>query len=92
MESNRLTIPVRSEHKTQAIEDARAHQNAVWEECEKTGKEPPPYILEELIGKGAFGRVYKGYDHVHVYLLTKLTFGQKGHDYSEDCGSQDHRY
>lgn len=34
-------------------------QNAVVEQCAKSGKEAPQYQLSELIGKGSFGRVYK---------------------------------
>ncbi|KAI6250006.1 Serine/threonine-protein kinase nak1 [Erysiphe necator] len=56
---NRIeAIPV----KTRAVEDARQMQARVNEQCMKEGKDPPPYGLEELIGKGSFGRVYKGKD------------------------------
>ena len=47
--------------KAQSVEDARQMQAKVIEECKRAGKDPPPYGLEELIGKGSFGRVYKGY-------------------------------
>jgi hypothetical protein len=59
---NRLTVrPVEmTAVKAKAVEDARIMQAKVSEECKKTGKDPPPYALEELIGKGSFGRVYKG--------------------------------
>jgi hypothetical protein len=46
--------------KAKAIEDARQMQAHVIEECTKAGKDPPPYGLVELIGKGSFGRVYMG--------------------------------
>jgi hypothetical protein len=52
-------LAVRTEAKTKAVEDARKMQAYV-EECKKSGKDPPPFGLEELIGKGSFGRVYKG--------------------------------
>ncbi|EKD19212.1 uncharacterized protein L3040_009348 [Drepanopeziza brunnea f. sp. 'multigermtubi'] len=64
MDNSRLSVrPQETSHvKTKAVEDARQMQAKVNEECKKTGKDPPPYGLEELIGKGSFGRVYKGKD------------------------------
>ncbi|KAK1781230.1 hypothetical protein QBC45DRAFT_70686 [Copromyces sp. CBS 386.78] len=49
--------------KKKAIEDAKKMQAVVAEECNKSGKDAPPYQLEELIGKGSFGRVYKATDN-----------------------------
>ncbi|KAL6811218.1 serine/threonine protein kinase, STE family, STE20-related [Trichoderma sp. SZMC 28013] len=45
--------------KQKALEDAKKMQNAVFESCTKTGKQAPQYELQELVGKGSFGRVYK---------------------------------
>ncbi|KAK4197879.1 putative serine/threonine-protein kinase [Triangularia verruculosa] len=45
-----------------AMEDAKKMQASVQDECVKAGKEVPPYLLQELIGKGSFGRVYKATD------------------------------
>ncbi|KAI1470065.1 kinase-like protein [Daldinia caldariorum] len=45
-----------------AVEDARKMEEAVQEECAKSGKPAPQYRLTELIGKGSFGRVYKATD------------------------------
>ncbi|KAK4157858.1 hypothetical protein C8A00DRAFT_11314 [Chaetomidium leptoderma] len=48
--------------KQKAIEDAKKMQVIVEEECNKAGKDVPPYLLQELIGKGNYGRVYKATD------------------------------
>ncbi len=48
-----------SDSKEKAIDYARQAQASIIENCAKIGKEPPPYNLHELIGKGSFGRVYK---------------------------------
>lgn len=48
--------------KQKAIEDAKKMQVIVEEECQKAGQDPPAYLLQELIGKGSFGRVYKASD------------------------------
>jgi len=58
-----VSSAIRSSARTKAIEDARAMQQTVIESCKKAGRDPPKYILLELIGKGSFGRVYKGYVH-----------------------------
>lgn len=51
--------PGQSVTRQKAIEDARKTQASVLEECARTNKDPPLYVLTELIGKGSFGRVYK---------------------------------
>lgn len=45
--------------KKKAIEDADKMQRSIIRDCVESGREPPPYSLSELIGKGSFGRVYK---------------------------------
>ncbi|KAJ5835485.1 hypothetical protein N7447_001511 [Penicillium robsamsonii] len=48
-------------HKAEAIKLAREQGVAVQEMCRRAKTEVPPYEFEELIGKGAYGRVYKGH-------------------------------
>jgi hypothetical protein len=51
-----------SSGKQKAVDDAKQMQAVVEDECKKAGKEVPPYLLQELIGKGNYGRVYKATD------------------------------
>ncbi|KAK2757068.1 hypothetical protein FQN54_005037 [Arachnomyces sp. PD_36] len=46
--------------KAEAMRLAREQSAAVNEMCRRAKTETPPYEFEELIGKGAYGRVYKG--------------------------------
>jgi hypothetical protein len=59
---DRLQLPPveSSSVKARALEDAQQMQLSVDESAKKAGKVPPQYVLTELIGKGSFGRVYKG--------------------------------
>lgn len=57
-----VRIPDFPTTKHKAIEDAKKMQAIVEEDCNKAGKDIPPYQLQELIGKGNYGRVYKATD------------------------------
>jgi hypothetical protein len=46
--------------RSRAVEDAGRAQRSVVERAEKDGEVAPGYVLVELIGKGSYGRVYKG--------------------------------
>ncbi|KAL2212666.1 serine/threonine protein kinase, STE family, STE20-related [Sarocladium strictum] len=63
MASLQVRGPDFSVTKQKALEDAKKMQKVVAEECNSVGKDPPPYQLSELIGKGSFGRVYKATAH-----------------------------
>lgn len=47
-------------HRREAIRLAKSQERAVVERCKRSNQEPPGYTFDELIGKGSFGRVYKG--------------------------------
>lgn len=47
-------------HRQEAIRLAKAQQKVVSDKCQRSGQEIPGYTFDELIGKGSFGRVYKG--------------------------------
>jgi hypothetical protein len=49
-----------SSTKVKAVEDARQMQASIIDAARRIGKDPPKYALMELIGKGSYGRVYKG--------------------------------
>lgn len=47
--------------KSRAIQQAKEMEQLVAERAKRSGDEPPPHDFFELIGKGAYGRVFKGY-------------------------------
>lgn len=47
-------------HRREAVRLAKAQEKAVSDKCVRAGQDPPGYAFDELIGKGSFGRVYKG--------------------------------
>ncbi|KAK2749228.1 hypothetical protein FQN57_006844 [Myotisia sp. PD_48] len=49
-----------TKQKSEAMRLAREQQYAVTEMCRRAKSDVPPYTFEELIGKGSYGRVYKG--------------------------------
>ncbi|KAI0432919.1 kinase-like protein [Xylaria sp. FL1042] len=54
-----VDAPDYSAIKQKALDDAKIMQASIGKECAEAGKDPPPYVFLELIGKGSFGRVYK---------------------------------
>jgi serine/threonine protein kinase len=47
-------------HHREAVRLAEEQQRAVTEKCKRSNQPAPNYAFDELIGKGSFGRVYKG--------------------------------
>ncbi|KFY90631.1 hypothetical protein V500_05068 [Pseudogymnoascus sp. VKM F-4518 (FW-2643)] len=48
--------------RARAVEEAQKAQRGVAERAVRADEAAPPYVLVELIGKGGYGRVYKGED------------------------------
>lgn len=61
MEPARLQPPMMGGTKGRAMQQAKDMELLVAERAKRGGEEPPPYDFYELIGKGAYGRVYKGW-------------------------------
>lgn len=61
-----------------AADDAKRLQDSIEEDCAATGKSPPPYKLEELIGKGTFGRVYKATSKSGLAVAVKIISIEEG--------------
>jgi protein-serine/threonine kinase len=59
MEPARLQPPVAGT-KARALQQAKEMEELVAERAKRSGEEPPPYDFYELIGKGSYGRVFKG--------------------------------
>ncbi|KAF2847809.1 hypothetical protein T440DRAFT_402610 [Plenodomus tracheiphilus IPT5] len=64
MEPTRLQLPTTGGTKGRAIQQAKEMEALVAERAKRGGEEPPPYDFYELIGKGAYGRVFKGKSRV----------------------------
>lgn len=60
MDRASLQPPSNMGTKVRAIQQAKEMEKLVAERAKRTGDDPPPYDFFELIGKGAYGRVFKG--------------------------------
>ena len=49
-----------TQHRREAVRLAKNQERSVAEKCKRSGVPVPGYLFDELIGKGSFGRVYKG--------------------------------
>jgi hypothetical protein len=49
-----------TEHRREAVRLAKAQEKSVVEKCKRSDQAIPGYTFDELIGKGSYGRVYKG--------------------------------
>lgn len=56
-----LEVPSVAVTRSKQVDDAKTMEKVVMEKVSRIGGAVPPYEFVELIGKGAFGRVYKWY-------------------------------
>ncbi|KAF2791885.1 cell division control protein 15 [Melanomma pulvis-pyrius CBS 109.77] len=82
MESARLQPP-NVGTKIRAIEQAKEMEILVAERAKRSGDEPPPYDFFELIGKGAYGRVFKGLNRTTKGLVAIKIIDIDKVDYEE---------
>jgi len=59
-----------TQHRREAVRMAKSQESVVVEKCKRSGVAAPQYTFDELIGKGSYGRVYKGW----VCLLLHFRF------------------
>lgn len=56
-----LSVSGPAVYKQRAIQEAEQQQKVIDEKLKRSGDPPSKYQFRELIGKGAYGRVYKRY-------------------------------
>jgi protein-serine/threonine kinase len=79
-----LLQPPNGSTKFRAMQEAKQMQELVAERAKRAGdKEPPPYDFFELIGKGAYGRVYKGKNRNSGGLVAIKIIDIDNQDYQE---------
>ncbi|KAH9879425.1 hypothetical protein J1614_002865 [Plenodomus biglobosus] len=83
MEPTRLQPPTTGGTKGRAIQQAKEMEAFVAERAKRGGEDPPPYDFLELIGKGAYGRVYKGKSRVTGNLVAVKIIEIDKVDYEE---------
>jgi hypothetical protein len=69
--------------KGRAIQQAKEMEQLVAERAKRSGDEPPPYDFFELIGKGAYGRVFKGQNRATKGLVAIKIIDIDRVDYEE---------
>ena len=77
------------EKKQKAVQDAKDMYQLVRRNCERTNTQVPPYDFIELIGKGAFGRVYKCKDRSTGDLVAIKIVNTDEVDYQQDSLDKD---
>lgn len=95
MDASRLTPGVRTiaeqQDKARRVKDAKDTYQNIVRNAERSGTNVPPYEFLELIGKGAFGRVYKCQDKKTGNLVAIKIVNIDEQDWSEGFSLSDRR-
>ncbi|CZT17804.1 uncharacterized protein RCC_03640 [Ramularia collo-cygni] len=96
MDISRLSAPSSSvladqQDKARRVKDAQAVYQKIVRDAQKSNTQIPPYDFLELIGKGAFGRVYKCRDQRTGNLVAVKILNIDEQDWSSGFGAQDPR-
>ncbi|KAF2750900.1 hypothetical protein M011DRAFT_474388 [Sporormia fimetaria CBS 119925] len=83
MDRSSLQPPPQAGTKLRAIQQAKETEALVAERAKRTGEDPPPYDFFELIGKGTYGRVFKGRSRNHGGLVAIKIIDTDKTDYEE---------
>lgn len=96
MDISRLSAPISSvladqQDKARRVKDAQETYQKIVRDAQKSNTQIPPYDFLELIGKGAFGRVYKCRDQRSGNLVAVKILNIDEQDWSSGFAAQDPR-
>lgn len=80
---------VMTTQKLAAIKIAKEQQQAIHEKLRRNGHDIPKYEFQELIGKGAYGRVFKSFDQEHNRVVALKVIDVDTTDYKVNARAKD---
>ncbi|KAA6415343.1 MAG: STE STE20 YSK kinase [Lasallia pustulata] len=80
---------IMTSQKASAIKIAKEQEQAIHEKLRRNGHEIPRYQFQELIGKGAYGRVFKCFDQEHNRVVALKVIDVDTTDYKVNARAKD---
>ena len=80
---------VMTSQKLAAIKIAKEQEQAIHEKLRRNGHDIPKYEFQELIGKGAYGRVFKSFDQEHNRVVALKVIDVDTTDYKVNARAKD---